>query len=38
MDPDSGIPFSLLREEASVQLMELPDELLALVTGDHPQP
>lgn len=29
---DDGIPFVLLREEASVQLVELPDELLALVT------
>jgi hypothetical protein len=37
MDPDAGIPFSLLREEANVQLMELPDELLALLAGDSPQ-
>jgi hypothetical protein len=37
MDSDAGIPFSLLREEDNVQLMELPDDLLALLAGDNPQ-
>jgi hypothetical protein len=36
MDFEGAIPFSLLQEEASVKLVELPDELLALLTGENP--
>jgi hypothetical protein len=36
MDFKGTIPFSLLQEEASVKLVELPDELLALLIGENP--
>jgi hypothetical protein len=38
MEDENTIPFSLAHDQSTFRLLELPDELLQLLTSDNPPP